>query len=321
MRRPVCLVFGAAGFIGSHLARRLLAEGAEVHAVVREGSSLERLRTLGDALRLHRFDMRDTAALERCIAKTAPEEVYHLAAETRDAATEDPVAIGQSLTDYLEPLMHLLAFLANTSRPPRVLVRAGSIAEYGDAALPYREDRREHPVTPYGARMLAATHQCMLLEKSLPFPVHTARLALTYGEGQSESFLLPALIKACEEGRRFTIRRPDDRRDLIHVDDVVEAMLRLGKATDAGSLMVNIATGTAPTMREVAERVAELTGCSKSLLTYGQSTEDESSILLASTEHAQEKIGWSARIDLERGLQITLGIAQHDHEEKRLRHA
>src|SRR3546814_11080573 len=81
--------------------------------------------------------------------------------------------------------------MAEQDRPPRAVVRTGSIAEYGTGPLPYREDQHEEPETPYAVTHVIGTEQLRRLASILPFPVVTVRLALVYGPGQSEDFLIP----------------------------------------------------------------------------------------------------------------------------------
>lgn len=320
MTRSVCLVTGATGFIGAHLVRQLLARNDVVHAIVRPGSSTARLDALGDAITLHRLDLNDSPALERCVTQVSPHQVYHLAANTRENDGESCSRIGAALADYIDPLMRLIDVLVGLAKPPQVLVRAGSIAEYGTAATPSREDRREYPATPYGARMLAATQHVEMLAPALPFAAHTARLALTYGKGQSPRFLVPALFEACSNDRPIIIRRPDDRRDLIHVSDVVDALMRLGERQHGASLTLNIATGIAPSMREVAALVCDITGCDRSLVTFADpGPERPPSVLLASCDKARDQLGWSATINLEQGLRLLRDAPDSHWQEARQR--
>ena len=84
-------------------------------------------------------------------------------------------------------------------------------------------------MTAYGAGVVAATHLTAALQPRLPFRISTARLALVYGPAQSTDYLIPYLIQRCLDGLPSVVRRPDDRRDLIHVDDVVDGLLRLAE--------------------------------------------------------------------------------------------
>lgn len=300
------LITGAAGFIGSYLVRRLLDRGDEVHALVRPETSLHRLADVTDAIRIHSMHLSDDRLAE-CLAEVAPEHVYHLAGETRLTARPDFAGAALSVREDLLNLIALVAALAQLPCPPAAFVRAGSIAEYGAAPVPYREDQKELPEAPYGAGLAAGTIYLRALESALPFPAATARLALVFGPGQSESFLIPALIRACLDGKPFHVSRPSDRRDLIYVDDAVEAFLLMADNSPPGCHAINIATGIAPTMREVAQHVIDATGADPALVRFGdQAPESAVSELLASPERARTLLGWSAKTSLRDGIRQTV---------------
>lgn len=301
------LVTGAAGFIGSHLVSRLVARGDEVHVVVRPETAFDRLRGVTGAIVVHKLNLADGPALSDCLNAAAPEHVYHLATQTRASAEPGFDTALRTIREDQANLITLLATMANMPVPPAAFVRTGTIAEYGRAPLPYREYEREEPVSPYGASMVAGTHYIQMLEAVLPFPVITARLALVYGAGQSEEFLVPALIRACLEGRNMLVRRPCDRRDLLYIDDAVDALVRLAENPPPGCSILNIATGTAPTMREVAGLVIAATGADPSLVEFDEmgSAAGESE-LRAATGRAKALIGWSAAMPLDKGIARTV---------------
>ncbi|MBC9031391.1 NAD(P)-dependent oxidoreductase [Sphingomonas sp. JC676] len=303
------LITGGAGFIGSKLAAAHAAAGDEVHIIVRPRGHISSNRTARgvDVARVH---LEDVEALSDYLSKVRPTIIYHLASCTgRGPGMVHPLDL-RGLTGDLHNFLALLT--AARTAAPKVLVRSGSLAEYGNGVTPARESQREQPLSTYTTAMVAGAHFAALLQPTLPFPVLTARLALTYGEDQSDTFLLPRLIQRCLAGVACDVAHPNRRRDLIHVDDVVEGLRTLARSDLPGGSIVNLCTGIAPTMGEVAERILDLTGADPALITVGNDTETgtEISTVLGSPDLALALMGWSARIPLEEGLARTIAGAK-----------
>lgn len=300
------LITGAAGFIGSHMTRACVDAGYEVHVVARPGTDDSRLDAVDGAFTRHDFDLQSEEAIKRCLSDVSPEIVFHLAARPRrheEAELNDAKA---GIREHLNALLGLFGAASAVPHPPRKIVRTGSIAEYGAAPVPYEEDSRELPVTAYGAELAAATHFIGGLQARLPFPVITARLALVYGPMQSTKFMIPLLIERCLAGQHCVVHNPGDRRDLVYVDDVVEALLRIADAP-VSTRLVNVATGIAPTMREVAKLIVEHTGADPDLIEYGAGFSPRGiRDLRASTARAKDLFGWSMRVPLAEGLARTV---------------
>src|SRR3546814_15158544 len=104
----------------------------------------------------------------------------------------------------------------------------------------------------YAVTHVIGTEKLRRLAAILPFPVVTVRLAPVYGPGQSEDFLIPAMIRRCLEGQPLTVRHPDDRRDLLHIDDAVHGLMQLSAHKLMGHTDVNLSTGDAPRLRAPA---------------------------------------------------------------------
>lgn len=311
MSKSVSLVTGAAGFIGSHLSARLLADADEVHVLLRPTTSLARLADIVENLVVHRVDLADRDALHECVAGIRPDRVFHLAAETR-LSTEPSFANARAAMKlYVDPILNLVEVLAQLPAPPSVVVRAGTLAEYGHAPLPYEETGPASPTTPYAAGMLAATGLLGMLAPALHFPLITARLALCYGPRQSCGFMVPALIDAALSSRPFTVERPEDRRDLLYVSDAVDALLRIAEAAPGDCPVINVCSGVAPSMREVAAQVVELTGCDPDLIELRRALPgDRSMEMRCAAGLARKRLGWERQVGLEEGLRRTIAAEQ-----------
>lgn len=302
MRRT--LITGAAGFIGSHLVRRCLDDGDIVDVVLRPQTDTWRLRDLSGRIRIHRLDLRDRSAVAQCLTEARPDRLFHLAWNVSHRATPiSGTACEHSLQDVFN-MLGLLEVSAESSHRPKCIIRTGSIAEYGAVPAPHHEHLRERPQSPYAAALVAATRQAEMLAPHLPFRLVTGRLALIHGRDQSEAFLVPSLLRHCIDGRPIHLRRPDDRRDLVHVSDAVEALCRLSERTMAGPAIVNISSGEAPTVADVAALAVVVTGADPALISHGDAGEPTN--VCASGALAQSTIGWAPRIGLREGMADTV---------------
>lgn len=309
------LITGCGGFIGRHLSSYFIARGDSVHGIVRE---------MGDGpcgVTLHQTELNNPAGLDRCLAESRPDVVYHLATRTNWQLQDDLSDAAQSLQDDVGNLITLLAAVARSDRPLHAFVRAGSLAEYGPGPAPFSESQREQPISTYGAAITAGTHYSQMLQSRLPFPVVTARLALVYGPSQSEDFLLPTLVSNCLNGVETVLHRPDDRRDMIDIRDAVGALALLGDSSPQGARILNVVTGMAPTMREVADLVVAKTACDPALVRANSDSVSGGTVdLRGAPELMRELTGWSAEIPIADGVEDLVewyrGQAQNNKKEE-----
>jgi nucleoside-diphosphate-sugar epimerase len=293
------LIVGGAGFIGSHLVRRCVADGHRVHVVARPTSDISRLAEFGSAIVCHRLPLKDDDALRVCFEEARPTHVFHLAGDTGSRHDSSCVQAQRSVGG-LESLIALVNAAAKASEPPRFILRTGSIAEYGAEPLPFSEDQPERPLTGYAASLVAGSHYARMLAPDLPFELVTARLALVYGPGQTGNFLIPSMISALAEGRPAIVERPLDRRDIVHVHDIVDALLALADASGSLPPVINIGSGQAVSVGFIAETIAAVLGADPALIR--RRWQSGSTTHRLDTRRMFEATGWMPRIGLVDGL-------------------
>lgn len=294
------LIVGGAGFVGSHLARHCVALGHEVHLLLRPSSDAARVADLQPGASLYRLSLSDGPALATCLAAIAPTHIFYMAVSTAGRHGTNVAQARGSVTGSVD-FLSFVEVVAGLANPPLAFVRTGSIAEYGEAQVPFREVQREEAVTGYAAAIVAATHCAQAIARHLPFPLVTARLSLVYGTGQASDFLVPTLISSCLGGKPVTLNRPLDRRDLLHVDDVTAALMALAETPLAGGEIINIGSGETVSVAELADRIATLTGIDPA------SIQRKPQVLPVVHHLCIEKIGalvgWRPRIPLSQGLE------------------
>jgi UDP-glucose 4-epimerase len=243
------LVTGGAGFIGGRLVRALLDRGLAV--TVLDDLSVGRRATVPDAARFVHGDVRDAAAVARAL--DGADCVFHEAAVVSVRASVD--AFHRDAEVNLMGTLTLLRGMA--TQGVRKAVFASSMAVYADSAqpVPLGEAHRTEPLSPYGIAKLAAERYWLLLADAFGIPAIALRYFNTYGPGQT---LTPYVGVITIFINRLLAGDPpvifgdgEQRRDFVHVDDVVAANLLALESPLAGRVF-NVGTGRATSVREIA---------------------------------------------------------------------
>ncbi len=245
------LVTGAEGFIGSHLVKRLLQEGAAVHALVKKGSSLWRLQECLSRLTLLEADIADPASLQSSIPPLKPQFVFHLAALVDVSRSWELIA--PLVQANLMGTINLLS--AVRGEWLEAFIQTGSSEEYGDAPSPIAESQRESPISPYSFSKAAATHFCQMAARTFDLPVTVARLFPVYGPFQEGAMFIPSAIRELVTNREFSMSPGEQEREFTYVDDVVEAYLRLAHCPGARGEVINVGSGIPHKVKEVIDLI------------------------------------------------------------------
>lgn len=309
------LVTGGAGFIGAALVGRLLSEGATVH-VVDDGSSagfgrIEALGAAGGGLEVHALDI-GSPKLAEAFAAAAPEVVFHLAAQVDVVAS-----IADARHDASVNVLGTLAVLEAARRqalPARMVLAASGGSLYGPeeaVTLPATEEAPREPASPYGTSKRAAAAYLELYRRLHGLPGCALALANVYGPNQArggEAAVVTAFVEALAAGRDLVVNGDGDQtRDLVFLDDVVEAFVLAGTspAVPGGPPLYNVGTGVETSINELAARLLAIAGRPGGIRHGpGRPGEIRRSALDASL--AASVLGWQARTELEEGLRATL---------------
>ena len=232
------LVTGGAGFIGSALVRRLLADGHEVLNVDNLAYAGSRVTVEPlDADPRHRFsqtDICDGPALAALFAEFRPERVMHLAAESHvDRSIDSPAAFVQSnivgTYTLLECALRHWQALAPPEREAFRFLHVSTDEVYGSLGSDdpaFRETNQYAPNSPYAASKAAADHLANAWYHTYGLPVVTSNCSNNYGPFQFPEKLIPLVILKATRGAPIPVYgRGDNVRDWLFVDDHVTALL------------------------------------------------------------------------------------------------
>ncbi|MGI8710738.1 MAG: NAD-dependent epimerase/dehydratase family protein [Acidimicrobiales bacterium] len=297
------LVTGGTGFIGYHLVQRLCREGARVAVLVRDSDNLGRLEPLRAQLNLIEGDL---SAPSFADLRFTPQFVFHLAAANVDRPLDDWAgAINANITGTA----NLLQWCSEDENRAELqsVVYTGTPFEYGPRDEPRGEDDALRPPNFYAASKAAGWLFCQAFAELRDLPIVGARPFLTYGPHQGTQRLIPAVVIAALQKREIPLTGGRQLRDFIYIDDVVDGLLRVAQTPTARGEMFNLGSGTGVTLREVVQRVFDLSG-SSALCDFGALPYRKGELwdLRADVKKARDVLGWQAQTSLDAGLQQTI---------------
>jgi nucleoside-diphosphate-sugar epimerase len=299
------VVTGAAGFIGSQLSERLLAEGHEVTGIdafvdyyprsVKE-RNLRGPRAAGGRFTLVEGALQD---LDLAPILEGAAQVYHLAAQAGVRASW-----GQEFDRYTGHNVlgtQRLLEAAAQARTPRI-VYASSSSVYGDCeSLPLREDSPCRPVSPYGVTKLAAEHLCHLYARNMGLAVVSLRYFTVYGPRQRPDMAFHRFLKAARDGRPLTVYGDGTQtRDFTFIDDIVAATRAAAESGRAGAAY-NVGGGERVALNDVLELVRDVTGRALDVRREDAQKGDMRDTF-ADTAAARRDLGFQPTVPLREGL-------------------
>ena len=273
------LISGAAGFIGSHLTRRLLQEGCEVGI--------------------------DTSGVFKVVQDFQPDIIFHLATYYTVAHKPDEI---QSLVET-NVLGTLNLLEAARMCSVEYLVNTSSSFVYGEKSHPVKEEESLKPLNLYALTKLQAEQACSFYAQRYGLRAVTLRLYPPYGPHDHERKLIPHTIKSflCKEPLKLTTG--EQKWDYIHVSDIIDAYARLldvSRFIDEHKIL-NIGTGKAFRVREVIEKIQQVMGV-EDVPEWGAfpHRENEVMFLCADIEKARKHLDWEPGVTLGNGLESTI---------------
>ena len=301
-----CLVTGVAGFVGSHLAERLVDDGNEVHGIdafidyyprnIKE-RNLEDLRSLSHFT----FIEGDLLDINLEFLLEGVDIIFHQAAQAGVRASwgkefqryvDCNVLATQRLLEAAKHCNHLQRF-----------VYASSSSVYGNTnVLPVDEQVTPLPVSPYGVTKLAAEHLCTLYHQNFGVPTVSLRYFTVFGPRQRPDMAFHRFCKAIFTNQPIHMYGSGKQtRDFTYIADVVEANILAATLPTATGEVMNIAGGSRVTMLEVIQLLQQISG-SHVAVTFENKQHGDVDHTFADTKCAEQVLGYHPRVKLLEGL-------------------
>jgi len=305
------LVTGAAGFIGSHVSRRLLALGARVVGVdnldpfydvaMKARVEARTLEVGAGAYTSVRADINDTGRLEALLREHRVEGVIHLAAKAGvRPSIEDPVGYAHANVTGTASVLRA----ATRAGSARVVVASSSSVYGNNAKTPFAEDDAvEHPISPYAATKRA----CELLGSShhhlTGMPVAMLRFFTVYGPGQRPDLAISKFMKLVRAGKPIPMfGNGHTSRDYTFIDDIVAGVLASYERIDAHGYRVWNLGGSSPvTLTDLIASIGRVAGVVPAV-EHRPSQPGDVERTWADLTRSGRELGYAPRTTLDEGL-------------------
>ncbi|MGC9319991.1 MAG: NAD-dependent epimerase/dehydratase family protein [Armatimonadota bacterium] len=304
------LVTGGAGFIGSNIVDRYIADGHQVSVV--DNLATGRRSNLNPDAAFHEVSITDAEALAEVMAAEQPEVVNHHAAQmdVRRSVIEPQFDAETNIIGTLNVIE-----TARGAGARKFVFSSSGGAIYGDAdAIPTGEGAPLQPVSHYGASKLAGEVYFQLYGRLYGCDYTILRYANVYGPRQNphgEAGVNAIFANMMLRGERPTIFGTGDKtRDYVYVGDVVEANVL---ALERGSgEVINIGTGVQTTDQEVYDAVAAAVGFEEPPI-YGDERAGDVRHSCVDPSRARQVLGWEPTVEFREGVRRTVQY-QREHE-------
>ncbi|MGC1165453.1 MAG: SDR family oxidoreductase [Solirubrobacterales bacterium] len=300
------LVTGGAGFIGSHLASRLLGDGHEVRVLDNFSTGARaNLTPLGDSVELVEGDIQSYERAHNAVQGC--EVVFHQA-----ALPSVPRSIQDPLTSHAVNVIGTLnILLASRDSGVRRVVYASSSSIYGsDRTLPKQEDRAPMPIAPYAVAKLASEGFCRSFSEVYGLETVALRYFNVFGPGQDPlsqyAAVIPRFITALIERESPVVYGDGEQsRDFTYIDNVIAANLLAAEAEGASGKTFNIACGDRISLNHLLEQLRGIIGTDVQAA-HLEPRPGDVKHSLADITRAREQLGYEPSVDFDTGLRRTV---------------
>lgn len=301
------LITGGAGFIGSHVAEKLVTQGVEVVIIddfndyypPEEKHKNIALLKEGVAVRVYEEDIRNGAAIDKIFAKERPEVVIHLAARAgvrpslEEAKLYEEVNLGGTVNMLEAAVTHGVSNF----------VFASSSSVYGDnEKIPFSEaDVTDHPISPYAATKKAGELLCYTYHSIYKLPVTCLRFFTVYGPRQRPDLVIRKFMELMAQGETIPIYGDGSmKRDYTYIDDIAHGVITAASSAHEYEV-VNLGNSHPVSLNELIDTLERVMG-KIAKKDYRPTPATEVKVTYAHTAKAEQVLGYRPNTLLEDGV-------------------
>lgn len=304
MNKKRILVTGGAGFIGSHLTKRLVRLGADVTVMVKYKSLIDniRLSSIWRDINIIEADLRNIDSLRQLDSYKHFDFVFHLAAYNH--VGDSFLHVNEALLSNAVATANLLEGMSDYGR----FIYTSTSEVYGfQLSVPFEEEANPFPISPYAIGKYAGELYARMKRHQTNRPIVCIRPFNTFGPYQSDRAVIPELIIKCLLGSPIETTEGIQTREFNYVDNIIDGFLAVATVDTPPVEVINIGSNREIAIRDLIHKIHELAD-SRSELRIGALPNRPTEIwrMCASNERANRLLGWKPKVPFDEGLKKTV---------------
>jgi len=294
------VITGASGFVGANLAQNLSKTKHQIHIFTRKNSKLWRLEDIKTKLNIHKVTLDNSKALKKKLLEIEPKFVFHCATY---GVLPSQTNFSKLIKTNLIGTYNLLQALEECNKLSK-LVNLDSSFVYGKKNNSIKENQIADPITLYGIVKLSQTNLVRYYSVKRKIPSITMRLFTPFGRFDQPGRLITDIMKSLITKKPLTLFSPYSKRDFIHINDVINALVLASNSPFKNGEIFNVGSGKYYSVKEFVTLASKVT---KTKINVNWKNKQREFDKLggngyANTRKISENLGWRPKITIQEGL-------------------
>lgn len=296
------LITGGGGFIGSHLVKRMLLEGAKIFIIERTDSNLWRIKKESDRLSIYSGDIRHALQVDKYIKSIKPDYVFHLAAYGVDSEKKEYKTAAEI---NIMGTLNILNSLKDVGCEK--FINMGSCAEYGNRKEVMYEEMKPTPVSIYGGTKACSTILAHQIAYENKMSIVTLRPFGIFGEGEERHKVFCYIIMSIIENKEVRLTPCEQCRDYCYIENIIDGLMMAASNKKIKNQIFNIGSGKSYPLKYYVDLIFKNMDTNKKPI-YGaiEYRKNEMWDPKPDISKIQKMLKWKPRISLEEGIIKTI---------------